>query len=186
MTLGGASPHNVAMKTWIIAAAAAFALLTANTAEACLPPPPPPPEQGESDEAYAARVAAWQAARNAEDARWRADRQTRLWDEADSVILARIVRVRPFETAMFGTSQRVTLRGVRALKGRAYTNRFTLNYTDGTSCGPLPAFDAITGNVGDTFVIFIRGGRPNQSRIQGTAAPNAITDDRIRALLAAG
>jgi hypothetical protein len=174
------------MKTWIVAVAAAFALLSANTAEACMPAPPPPPEEGESGEAYGARVAAWQAARDAEAARWRADQQTRLWDEADSVILARIERVRPFETAMFGTSQRVTLRGVRGLKGRAYTNRFTLNYTDGTSCGPLPGFDAITGNVGDTFVIFIRGGRPSQSRVQGTAAPNAVTDERIRALLAAG
>jgi hypothetical protein len=174
------------MKTWIIAIAASLALISANTAEACLPMPPPPPEQDESGEAYAARVTAWQAERDAEAARWRAEHQTRLWDEADSVIVARIERVRPFETAMFGTSQRVTLRGVRALKGRAYTNRFTLNYTDGTSCGPLPAFDAITGNVGDTFVIFIRGGRPNQTRVQGTAAPGAVTDERIRALLAAG
>lgn len=171
------------MKTWIAALAATLFLLSANAAEACMPPPPPPPEQGETDAAYGARVAAWQAARDAEDTRWRAEHQSRLWDEADSVILARIVRVRPFETAMFGTSQRVTLRSIRALKGRNYTNRFTLNYTDGTSCGPLPGFDAITGSVGDTFVIFIRGGRPNQSRVQGTAAPSAVTDDRVRAAL---
>ena len=174
------------MKTWIAALAVSLTLFSASAAEACMPPPPPPPEQGESGEVYGVRVAAWQAARDAADAQWRAERQTRAWDEADSVILARIERVRPFETAMFGTSQRVTLRGIRALKGRAYTNRFTLNYTDGTSCGPLPGFDAITGNVGDTFVIFIRGGRPNQARVQGTAAPSAVTDERIRALLAAG
>lgn len=174
------------MKTWIVALVAALALFSANTAEACMPMPPPPQEEGESAEAHAARVTAWQAQRDAEDAQWRHDRQVRLWDEADSVILARIERVRPFETAMFGTSQRVTLRGVRALKGRAYTNRFTLNYTDGTSCGPLPGFDAITGNVGDTFVIFVRGGRPSQRTVQGTAAPNAITDERIQVLLTAG
>ncbi len=174
------------MKIWIAALALSLMLFSATTAQACMPMPPPPREDGESAEAYATRVTAWQAQRDAEAAQWRHDRQVRLWDEADSVFLARIERVRPFETAMFGTSQRVTLRGVRALKGRAYTNRFTLNSTDGTSCGPLPGFDAITGNVGDTFVIFVRGGRPNQARVQGTAAPNSITDQRIRALLAAG
>jgi len=171
------------MKTWIVAVAAAFALLAANTAEACLPPPPPPPEQGESEEAYGARVAAWQAERDAEAARWRADQQTRLWDEADSVILARIERVRP-NANEYG--QGVTLRGIRSLKGHAYTGRFTLNPTLPPPCSFAPAFDATAGNVGDTFVIFVRGGRPNQSRVQGTAAPGAITDERIRALLAAG
>lgn len=171
------------MKMWIAALAVSLTLLSANAAQACMPMPPPPQEEGESGEAYAGRVTAWQAQRDAEDAQFRADRQTRLWDEADSVILARIERVQP-NANDYGS--RVTLRGVRALKGRAYTNRFTLNYTEGTSCGPLPGFDAITGNVGDTFVIFIRGGRPNQARVRGTAAPNAVTDERIRALLAAG
>lgn len=171
------------MKTWIAALAATLVMFSANTAQACMPMPPPPQEEGENVEAYGARVTAWQAQRDTEDAQWRADREVRLWDEADSVILARIERVQPY-SYNFGESQRVTLRGVRALKGRAYTNRFTLNYTDGTSCGPLPAFDAITGNVGDTFVIFIRGGRPNQARVQGTVAPSAVTDTRIRAALA--
>lgn len=173
------------MKIWIAALAASLTLFSANAAQACMPMPPPPQEEGESAEAHAARVTAWQAARDAEDAQFRHDRQVRLWDDADSVFLARIERVRPYSYA-YGESQRVTLRSVRTLKGRAYTNRFTLNYTEATSCGPLPGFDAITGNVGDTFVIFIRGGRPNQSRVQGTAAPSAVTDERIRALLAAG
>lgn len=173
------------MRTWVITAATALALFSASAAEACMPMPPPPQEEGESAEAHAARVTAWQAQRDAEDAQFRAERQTRLWDEADSVILARIERVQPYSYA-FGDSQRVTLRGIRTLKGRAYTNRFTLNYTEATSCGPLPGFDAIEGAVGGTFVIFIRGGRPNQARVQGTAAPSAITDERIRALLAAG
>jgi len=137
----GYVPHNFSMKTWLIALAAALAFFSANNAQACMPMPPPPQEQGESDEAYAARAAAWQAQRDAEDAQWRADRQSRMWDEADRVFLARIVRVQP-NANDYG--QRVTLRGVRALKGRAYTGRFTLNYTETTSCGPLPGFDAIT------------------------------------------
>ncbi|MBP6690609.1 MAG: hypothetical protein KA153_11495 [Hyphomonadaceae bacterium] len=174
------------MKTWLIALAAAFALLSANSAQACMPSPPPPQEEGESAEAHAARVAAWQANLDAQDAQWRADRQSRLWDEADSVFIARIVRVQPYETRYGESSQRVTLRGVRALKGRAYTNRFTLNYTEPTSCGPLPGFDAITGAVGDTFVIFVKGGRPDQRTVQNTAALTAITDPRIRAALEGG
>ncbi len=174
------------MKTWIVAVAAALALVSANTAEACVPMPPPPAEAGESADAYAARVAAWQAQRDAEDAQWRHDRQVRTWDEADSVFLARITRVQPFQAPIYGdNSQRVTLRGVRALKGRAYTNRFTLNYTEATSCGSLPAFDAITGAVGDTFVVFVRGGRPNQARVQQAIAPANITDERIRTALEA-
>ncbi len=170
------------MKTWLIFLAAAFALFTANTAQACMPMPPPPQEQGESNEAYAARAAAWQAQRDAEDAQWRADRQSRTWDEADSVFVARIVRVQPYENG-FGQSQRVTLRSVRTLKGRTYTNRFTLNYTEATSCGPLPGFDAITGAVGDTYVVFVKGGRPSQRTVQDARALTNITDERIRALL---
>ena len=104
------------MKIWLSALAAAAALLCANTAQACMPMPPPPQEQGESNEAYAARAAAWQAQRDAEDAQFRHNAQVRLWDEADSVFLARIIRVRPDATE-YGA--RVTLRGVRALKGRA-------------------------------------------------------------------
>ena len=173
------------MKTWLFALAAAFALLCANTAQACMPMPPPPQEQGESDEAYAARAAAWQAQRDAEDALFRHDQQVRVWDAADSVFIARIVRVRPYHSD-YGDSQRVTLRSVRVLKGRRYTNSFTLHYTEATSCGPLPAFDAITGAVGDIFVVYVRGGRPRQSTVQQAIAPANITDDRVRALLAAG
>ena len=168
------------MKTWLIALAAAFALFSANAAHACMPPPPPPQEQGESDDAYAARVTAWQAQRNAEDAQFRADRQSRLWDEADSVFLARIVRIRS-NANEYG--QGVTLRGIRSLKGRAFTNRFTLNPTLPPPCSFAPTFDATAGAVGDTFVIFVRGGRPSQRTVQATAAPSAITDDRIRAAL---
>ena len=171
------------MKSWLIALAAAFVLLSATTAHACLPPPPPPPEQGESEEAYAARVAAWQAERAAQEAQWRHDQQLRLWDEADSVFIARIVRVQPHQAPMYGDSQRVTLRGIRQLKGRRYTNRFALQYTDATSCGPLPAFEAITGHVGDIYVVYVRGGRPSQRTVQHAIAPANITDDRVRALL---
>ncbi len=171
------------MKTWIAAFAAALALFSANAAQACMPMPPPPQDAGESDESHAARVAAWQAALDAQDAQWRHERQQRLWDDADSVFLARIERVQPF-TFDAAESQRLTLRAVRSLKGRAYTNRFTIQYNDRTTCGPLPAFEAINGRVGDTYVVFVRGGRPRQATVQNTIAPANITDERIQAALA--
>ncbi len=171
------------MKTWLIALAAACALFSANSAQACMPMPPPPQEQGESDEAYAARAAAWQAARDAEDAQWRHNNQVRLWDQADSVFLARITRVQP-NANDYG--QRVTLRGIRPLKGRRYTNRFTLSATAPAPCSTGPTFDATIGAVGDVFVVYVNGGRPRQSTVQQAIAPANITDDRVRALLAAG
>ncbi|MBX9747378.1 MAG: hypothetical protein K2X34_10785 [Hyphomonadaceae bacterium] len=158
----------------------AIALVVAADAVACPPPPPgPPPEVGESAEAHAARVAEWQAARDAEHTAWRLAGQRRLWDEADSVIIARVERVRPDRLDYWGDTQRVTLRPLRIIKGRRYTNRFSLRYTDATSCGPIPGFDAIAGQVGDEFVVFLRGGRPRQSTVQGTVSIGAILDVRI-------
>lgn len=171
------------MKTWLIALFAAFVMFGASAAHACLPPPPPPPEQGESEESYAARVAAWQAGRDAEHAAWLHQRQVRLWDESDSVFVARITRVRPTRLDYIGDTQRVSLRGERSLKGRRYTGNFGLRYTDATSCGPLPSFAAIEGAVGDRFVVFVEGRRPGQSTVQQTVPLDAITDDRIRAAL---
>lgn len=173
------------MKTWIAALAVALALFSANPAQACMPMPPPPQEEGESAEAYAARAEAWQAARDAEDAQWRHDRQVRLWDEADAVFYARIERVQTVRYN-YGETQRVTLRGFRSFKGRLYTNRFTLQNTEATSCGALPGFDAINGAVGDVFVVFVSGGRPRQATVQNAIAPANITDERIRVFVAAG
>jgi len=157
------------------------------SAIACPPPPPPPPQEAsESEEAYAGRVGAHQAGLEAQHQAWLHDRQVRLWDESDAVFLARIERVRPVELYYWGDAQRVTLRPIRdaaPLKGRRYTNSFSLAYQEATSCGPIPAFEAITGSVGDTYVVFVQGGRPGQRTVQQTIAPANITDERIRAAL---
>ena len=177
------------MKTRTLVSAAIGALATFSFANAiaCPPPPPgPPPEAGESAESHAARVAAFRAAEEAEHQAWLHQQQVRLWEEADSVFLARIERVRPMELDYWGEVQRVTLRAVRgasALKGRRYTNSFNLAYTEATSCGPIPGFEALRGHVGDTYVVFVRGGRPRQSTVQHTIAPPNITEGRVRALL---
>jgi hypothetical protein len=170
----------------LIAAAVAFTALVTSAAFACPPPPPgPPQEAGESDEAYAQRQAEFRAAQEQQHRDWLHARQVRLWDEADSVIIARIERVRTEDLYYIGEVRRVTLRPLRTIKGRRYTNRFDLRYTEATSCGPIPAFDAIQGQVGDEFVIFLRGGRPSQRTVQQTNALTAITAARIAEAIAA-
>jgi len=172
-------------RTALTTIAAAAALLGAN-AIACPPPPPgPPPEAGESAESHAARVAAFQAEQEAQHAAWLHARQQRVWDDADSVFVARIERVRSIALEHLSEAPRVTLRPVRTLKGQRYASRFALTYTEMTSCGPIPSFDAIQGQVGDEFVIFVRGGRPRQATVQQAIAVANITDDRIRAALEA-
>ncbi|MBY0567249.1 MAG: hypothetical protein K2P70_08060 [Hyphomonadaceae bacterium] len=170
----------------LIAAAVAFTALVTSVAVACPPPPPGPPQEvGESDEAYAQRQAEFRAAQEQQHQDWLHARQVRLWDEADSVIIARIERVRTEDLYYIGEVPRVTLRPLRTIKGRRYTNRFDLRYIEATSCGPIPAFDAIQGQVGDEFVIFLRGGRPSQRTVQQTNALTAITDARIAEAIAA-
>lgn len=164
----------------------AFVLFASSYAAACPPPPPPPPQDAlESEADYAVRVAAWQAAQDAQHAAWLHERQQRLWDQAESVFLARVVRVRPAHHYMLGDIQRVTLQSVRAIKGRAYRNRFSLTHTDATSCGPIPGFAAVSASLGDEFVVFVRGGRPSQDTVQNTIAASDLTDERIRAALEA-
>lgn len=172
------------MKLWTGALVSAVALISAGNAIACPPPPPgPPPEAGESAESHAARVAAFQAAQEAQHQAWLLQREQRNWDEADSVFLARVERVRVSTLEYLGETPRVTLRPVRVLKGQRSRARFDLRYEEMTSCGPIPAFDAIQGNVGDTFVVFVRGRRPHQSTVQLTVAPAAVLDPRVRAAL---
>jgi hypothetical protein len=170
----------------LLSAVVALTVFATSTAFACPPPPPgPPQEAGESDEAYAQRQAEFRAGQEAQHQQWLHDRQVRLWDEADSVIIARIERIRTVDLDYIGEVPRVTLRPVRTIKGRRYTNRFDLRYTEATSCGPIPAFDAIQGQVGDEFVIFLRGGRPSQRTVQQTTSTGAITDTRITEAISA-
>lgn len=172
------------MKTVLAATLGAFALLAANSAAACMPMPPPPQEQDESAEAHHARVLAWQAARDAEDAAWRLQREQENWDQADSVFVARLERIGKAD--LNGSDvPRVTLRPITQLKGARHTSRFRLTYTEETSCGPLPAFDAVRGAVGDEFVVFIRGNRVRQETIYGATALANIADPRIQAAIEA-
>jgi|GEM_PF-3941900 len=174
------------MSKWAGALVSAMTLLAASNAIACPPPPPgPPPEAGESEASHAARVAAFRAEQDAQHVAWLHERQVRVWDEADSVFVARIERVATAQLEHLGETPRVTLRPVRSLKGRRYASRFTLRYTEMTSCGPIPSFDALRGAVGDEYVVFVRGGRPRQSSVQQAIALANITDDRIRTALAA-
>ncbi|GAM97514.1 hypothetical protein U91I_01140 [alpha proteobacterium U9-1i] len=172
------------MKRTITAIGALLAAtLLSSEALACMPMPPPPQETGESAEAHAQRVAQWYADQAAQDAAWDLARQQRMWDQARTVLVARIERVRTKERDGLGATPTVTLRPVRWLKGQGRTRNFTLTYTEMTSCGPLPAFDALQGGVGDQFVVYVDGDRPRQSTVLNALRVDRITEPRARAAL---
>ena len=167
----------------LFAAIIASVVLGSGTALAC-PPPPPPPMEGESPEAHQARMT---AVRDAEAAARRAGaltRQQQLWDESESVLLARITEVSRIGGPFFYAPEtRVRLAPVRTLKGRARRLSFSLRTNGMTSCGPI-GFDVNFGAVGEEFVIFVRSGRPSQNTVLDGVALSWIQDPRVLELLA--
>jgi hypothetical protein len=102
-----------------------------------------------------------------------------LWDESESVLLARIVGFRSDSDAR----ARVLLHPVRALKGPTWSRRFVLTTTWRTIQG-----EALTPGssapLGDTLVIFVRKGRPRQDSVMAFIEPEGILDQRTREALA--
>jgi hypothetical protein len=150
-----------------------------SAAEACPPPPPPPPPAaGETIEAYQARLE--------EEARAQVSAyQRQWWNEAHSVLLARVVsvdsiRLRDDWGAAYARSPRVHLRPVRWLKGSGPWRRFRLNYQGLTDCGPYGGGEAVTGRVGELFVVFVRAGAPAQANVITSLAPDHIVDSELR------
>ena len=175
----------------LLSAVVALTVFATSTAFAC-PPPPPGAAAGRSVKQQKRLT----RQRTAEFPRRARSGSTKpgctivkcgMWDEADSVIIARITRVRHRSASIiWGDVPHVTLaRRPHAQRPPPITNSFDLRYTDATSCGPMPAFDAIQGQVGDEFVIFLRGGRPGQRTVQQTTSTGAITDTRITEAIAA-
>ena len=170
----------------LLAAVIASAVLGLGAAWACPPPPPPPaPMEGESAEAYQARLT---AARDADEAARRANaltRQQQLWDESESVVVARITEVTEIGSGPFfyEPETRVRLSPVRTLKGRTRRSSFSLQTRGMTSCGPI-GFDVNFGDAGEEFVIFVRSGRPSENTILDGIALSWIQDPRVLELLA--
>ena len=117
------------------------------------------------------------------------EHQTRLWDEADAVMLARVehigtvLRERPGRPGRTREYESVDLRPVKWLKGGGAGDAFRLSYTDYTSCGPQPEWDAVNGAPEQEFVVFVRGGAPAQATVTMTFAPVRLVAPRIRQAL---
>lgn len=173
----------------IVCAILGFIYVLSATAEACPPPPPPPPpEAGESNEAYQTRLAALRAAEAEVNAQRVLQMQQGWWDESQSVLLARVVRrdsirLKDNWGEIYGRSPRVLLRPVRWLKGSGSSRRFRLNYEGLTSCGPYGGGDAVDGEIGEVFVVFVREGRPRQDSVITSLAMDRVRDPRVLALL---
>jgi hypothetical protein len=172
----------------IVLATVAVAASLVGAASACPPPPPPPlPVPDESMEDWRARVTAEAEAQLI-------DQQRRWWNDAHSVLLARVerrdtVRFRNEWAGGYDRSPRVTLRPISWLKGEGSSRRFRLSYSGMTDCGPYGGGEAVGGQVGDVFVVFVGEGRPSQTSVFVSLAMGNVVDpglrDRIAALPAA-
>lgn len=172
----------------------AAATLFCGEAEACsiLPPVQDAPFVGETAEVFQQRV----EARRAQE---EADRQARLiafqrqtWEEASSVVIARVVRreeavpLRNEYGEVYGQSPRAHLRVERWLKGQARGRpSFSVRYVGLTSCGPFGGGDAVDGAVGAEFVVFLSAGRLRQSRVINSLALDRVMAPELRDMLTA-
>ncbi len=164
----------------VLAVAASIALLV-EAASACQPEPPwipPPPEFGEAQETYDARIAAMRAAQEAEREQAIINEQRQLWEGAESVLLARVVRTATVNLD-FGPSPRAYLQPLDWLKGRGPSRTFFVNQEGWTSCGPYGGGHAVGGEVGEIYLVFVREGRPNMRNILTTLALNAVKDPEL-------
>ena len=145
---------------------------------ACPPPPPahPPPQQkeGESEEAFTARVAALAEAEKHKQALAEKRREGfqqgyefALWDSADLAVLAEIVAIkeRKVNRPYVDSSPLVTLKILSVARGKTTSKRFQLEYTGITSCGPYGPTNIVEGAIGDRFVVFFRSGKPGMKTV---------------------
>lgn len=162
-----------------------LSLAMAGFAYACPPPPGPPMrEVGESEETYNARISALRAEAEAASLARRTAYQRQLWEESASVVLARVERtdrvpLRDIYGQVYSQSPRAHLRPVHWLKGSRSSRRFHVRYTGDASCGPYGGGDAVSGEVGEVFVVFVREGRPSQATIADSLALDNILDSEL-------
>ena len=106
-----------------------------------------------------------------------------LWDAAETVLIARIEQR---THTMLGSWEmpRVVMRPVRWLKGAGAETTFDLAVTSIGPCGGRgPDWDALSGEVGQSFVVFVDRGRPRQRAVNDAIAVDRIVDPRIQAAI---
>ena len=173
--------------------AAATSLCIPAVAAACSPPPlpPPPPRTAtETAEEFAARSGKWYGdlvqQERQEWLRRAAPQQERLWQEAERIVLARVIRVgtirlRGSEGQGF-ESPLATLRPIRWLKGSSSAKRLRVHFLSDDSCdsgaGPAPE-----GEVGEVFLLFYRRGPLNPRNILDTIGEQSAATPRAQEAL---
>ena len=113
------------------------------------------------------------------------DQQVSAWDKADLVVVAQIAERRTISLRSLSNAPQVSLAPMTWLKGAGSPWQFDLGVTEMTSCGPVPGFDAISGKVGDEFVIFVKGDDPAQATIFETVSLKALVEPRALAAVKA-
>ncbi len=168
-----------------ISTAALFLFVT--PAMACSPAPPlPDPAQqaGEADEDYQLRIQQFRLrAREEQMVRYRlaaSEMEDGLWAESDRVLIARLIfKAEAIIKTDFGGWAKepvVTLKPRTWHKGRGHKTEFILYPTDYDSCSYPGKGDAIDGETGDFFLVFIKSGSTDINNITTTiSASRAVT-----------
>lgn len=169
----------------------ALALALASPAFACsiMPPPPPPmPPAGTSAADVAALNLAWgqayTAQRAAEDQAWKLQQQTRLFDEANSLVLVRFDR--QAKVGKGDDAQTVAvLKPVRWVKGSGKSAEFQLGMSMPPPCGQMIGHAAYYGQPGDVFLVYLSGNELKQDKVLEAYAIERIVEPRTIAALTA-
>lgn len=111
--------------------------------------------------------------------------QAEMWDKADLVFVARVEQSRTKAVVGVPHAVQVDLMPLTWLKGQGGPWQFELGFTEETSCGPGPHFDAILGKPGDTFIIFSQGDTPGQESVLFTVKADELVEPRAIAALKA-
>lgn len=168
-------------------------------AQACsiLPPPAAPaPRPGVSPADAASLAQAWDTVQRTrvlnEDRERTLALQADFFARSASLLLARIegrdrISGLTGPGAYLNGLPQVSLRPVQWLKGGGRSDEaFLLSAQPFPSCGSLPGHDALRGEPGDLFVIYLSGDTARQQDVLGTVALGALIEPQaLSAILAA-
>lgn len=135
----------------------ALATIASRPAIACVPPPPPVQFPDETREAYSARATIVHADTLDEDRR---SLQERLFDQASSVVLARVISSTPVPIDGWGmpvTGHRIEAEPLHTLKGEPLSGTLTLADRSISSCGLAGGGPATSQKAGAKIIIFRNG-----------------------------
>ena len=175
----------------------ALAIGLADAAHACSPPvpvigTPPVPVPGASPVDSQALGKAWnivdRSKREVGERDAKIAGQASMFDAATSVVLARIDSTgrssgAPPEFSHMNGLTYVMLKPLRWVKGQGISETFQLGWNGMTSCGPMPEYDAIRGEPGDVFLIYLSGPTLKQENVTGTFAVDKLVEARTLAAL---